>query len=151
MPYSPQAKHILAINQSQDVLDLFKTLLEEDEGYRVTTQPYVQKDMKAIQEMAPDLIILDYMWDYEDAGWSFLQMVKMNPATQAIPIVLCTGAVNRVESFSAHLQRMGVRVVIKPFNLDELLREIALALDESGMDLATASAKRAKTIEPGDG
>ena len=127
-------KHILAINQSQEVLDLFEMLLE-DEGYRVTTQPFVQKDLNAVRDMAPDLIVLDYMWEYEDTGWSFLQMLKMNPATRAIPVVLCTGSVIRVEELSGHLERMGVRVVIKPFDLDDLLHAVRLSLAESKADL----------------
>lgn len=135
--------HILAINQSQEVLDLFKALLEEDEGYRVTTQSFVEKDLKAIQKLAPDLIIVDYMWDFEDEGWAFLQMVKMNPATQNIPVVLCTGAANRVESLSGHLQRMGIRVVIKPFNLVDLLDAITLSLNTSGTGVATGETEPA--------
>ena len=129
-----QRTHILAINQSQEVLDLFEMLLT-DEGYRVTTQPFVQKDLNAVRDMAPDLIVLDYMWEYEDTGWSFLQMIKMNPTTQAIPIVLCTGSVTRVEELSGHLERMSVRVVIKPFDLDDLLHAIRLSLSESIADL----------------
>ena len=141
-----QPKHILAINQSQEVLDLFKALLEEDEGYRVSTQSYVGKDLKAVQELAPDLIILDYMWEFEDAGWTFLQMVKMSPATEAIPIVLCTGAIERVGALSGHLQQMGIRVVIKPFNLVDLLDAIALSLDGTGTGLPPVETGRA---EPG--
>lgn len=139
MTEEPQPRHILAVNQSQDVLDLFQTLLQE-EGYRVTTQSFVDKDMQAVQEMAPDLIVLDYMWEYEDSGWAFLQMVRMNPATQAIPIVLCTGAVNRVESLRGHLAEMGVRIVLKPFNIEDLLDEIAVALEESGIGLTQPDA-----------
>lgn len=125
-----QPRHILAMNQSEDVLELFRVLLEE-EGYRVTVQPLIHKDLEAIHELAPDLIVLDYMWDYEDSGWAFLQMLKMNPATQAIPVIVCTGAVNRVEALRAHLEQMGVRVVLKPFNLEDLLDEIAIALNDA--------------------
>ncbi len=141
MPDDTHGKHILAIDQSQDVLDLFQTLLE-DEGYRVTIQSFVEKDLKAVQAMAPDLIILDYMWEFEDTGWAFLQMVKMNPATQAIPIVLCTGAVNRVEELSGHLMKMDVRVVIKPFNLDDLLDAIAAALKTAATPKSEPASER---------
>ncbi len=127
MSNSSGKKHILAINESEDVLQLFTDLLE-DEGFRVTTQKYVIKDLEAICKMRPDLIILDYMWELEDDGWSLLQMLKMNPSTAAIPIVLCTGAVHRVEELGPHLQQMGVRVVLKPFNITELLDEITTAL-----------------------
>lgn len=45
-------KHILALNESQEVLQLF-TDLHEEAGYRVTTQPYAAKDFKTIIAMAP--------------------------------------------------------------------------------------------------
>lgn len=127
---SPVPKHILALNESEDVLQLFTDLLEE-EGYRVTTQPYASKEFPEIIRQAPDLIILDYMWETDDSGWALLQMLKMDPRTEAIPIVLCTGAVRQVESLRSHLDRMGIRVVIKPFNIEELLREVAAALSSS--------------------
>ncbi len=53
-------RHVLAINDNVDVLALFTELLEE-EGYRVSTQVYVDKDLKAIEDLAPDLINLDDM------------------------------------------------------------------------------------------
>lgn len=147
MSSQSRPKHILAVNESEDILELFRILLEE-EGYRVTAHSYITKDLNRIVALNIDLIILDYMWDYEDSGWAFLQMLKMSPATTAIPVVLCTGAVARVRELGAHLQHMNVRVVIKPFDLDNLLAQIALALNESGIGMATASADAGKAVEP---
>jgi len=124
--------HILALNNEQAVLDLFRDLLG-DEGYRVTTQAYAVKDLDAIVALAPNLIILDYMWPEEDGGWSLLQMLRMDPRTAKIPIVLCTGARRQVEDLSAHLHELGVRVVLKPFNIDTLLAAVRESLaDEAG-------------------
>lgn len=119
-------KHILVLNESQDVLELFTELLE---GYRVTTQPYLATDFESIITMAPDLILLDYMWDSDDDGWSLLQMLKMEPRTESIPVVVCTGAVVRVEGLRPHLESMNVRVVIKPFNIAALLQVLNSALE----------------------
>ena len=130
MPSTPQ-RHILAINESADVLTLFHDLLGE-EGYRVTGQLFINKDLEAIHEMDPDAIILDYMWDSDDAGWSLLQMLKMSPLTNDIPVVLCTGAVDRVAQLQSHLELMGVRVVLKPFNIGDLLSTLEEALDGAG-------------------
>lgn len=116
----PAPPHILAINNDAAVLGLFRDLLEE-EGYTVTTQAYLDKNLLAIARLAPDLIILDYMWSEEDAGWSMLQMLQMNPATSQIPIILCTGAVREVEALSGHLTELGIRVVLKPFSIYHLL------------------------------
>ena len=121
-------KHILAMNESDDVLKLFRELLEE-EGYRVTTQPYLDKDLGRIEAAAPDLILLDYMWAGDDAGWALLQMLKLHPATSEIPILLCTGAIKQVEGLKTRLHDMQVRVIYKPFNIEELTREVAAALE----------------------
>ncbi len=121
-------QHILAIDNSQAVLDLFRELLE-GEGYRVSIQSYVDKDLDAIKGLAPDLIILDYMWGAEDGGWSLLQLLRLDPSTKDIPIVLCTGAVAEASELEPHLSEMSVRVVLKPFDLDDLLGAIRNALD----------------------
>ena len=120
-------RHVLAINNDQAVLALFRELLEE-EGYRVTTQTYVDKDLAAIKALRPDLIVLDYMWAGEDQGWSLLQLLRMDRTMVKVRIVLCTGAAREVEALNGHLTEMGVRVVLKPFDIDQLLTVIAEAL-----------------------
>ncbi len=120
-------RHILAVNDSDEVLTIFRLLLEE-EGYRVTTQKYMFKDMDAIRELKPDLIILDYMWAGDDGGWSMLQMLRMDRTTAKTPIVLCTGAKKEVADLGDRLTHQNVRVVLKPFDIDELIGVIAEAL-----------------------
>jgi CheY-like chemotaxis protein len=124
--------HILAINNDLAVLGLFRDLLT-DAGYEVSTQPYVDRDLDGIKTLQPELIVLDYMWATEDASWSLLQMLRMDPGTADIPIILCTGAVREVEAMEGHLESMGVTVVFKPFNIDQLLEAIR---DRLGADRA---------------
>jgi CheY-like chemotaxis protein len=119
--------HILAVDNDAMILELFRDLLE-DEGYQVSTQAVADKDLGVVGQLAPDLIILDYMWAGEDNGWSYLQALRMDPGTAKIPIVLCTGAIRDVEGLRPRLDELGIRVVFKPFNLDELLAVIADAL-----------------------
>lgn len=121
-------KHILAINNEPDMLTLFTQLLG-DEGYRVSTRRYAERDIDAIAALGPDLIVLDYMWPTEDAGWTLLQMLKASPKTAAIPIVLCTGARRQVDDLAGRLAEMGVKVVLKPFEIQELLDKIAQGLN----------------------
>jgi CheY-like chemotaxis protein len=123
---SPQ-RHILALNDSDEVLKVFRLLLEE-EGYRVTTQKYMLKDMDAIHADPPDLIILDYMWAGDDTGWSMLQMLRMDRTTAKTPIILCTGAKHEITELGDRLTEQNVRVVLKPFDIDELLGVITTAL-----------------------
>ncbi|HEV2529166.1 MAG TPA: response regulator [Thermomicrobiales bacterium] len=132
---SESSQHIVAINNSAEVLALFQDLLS-DEGYRVTTRVWVDRNVPEIAELKPDLIILDYQWATEDEGWSLLQMLRMAPATTQIPIILCTGAVTHVEDTRGHLHEMQVEVLYKPFNLDQLLGLIhrMLITDTAGED-----------------
>src|SRR3954467_9142336 len=116
-------QHILAINNDPAVLALFRDLLEEA-GYQVSLQNYIDRELAKIRALKPDRIVLDYMWADEDASWSLLQMLRMDPATATIPIVLCTGAVREVETLQPHLWDMGISVVLKPFNIDHLVDAI---------------------------
>lgn len=106
-----------------------------DEGYK-TTRVFMERNLPEIAALDPDLIILDYQWASDDDGWSLLQMLRMNPPTAKIPIILCTGAVRHVLDTESHLEEMGIRTVFKPFELDTLLSMVAEALEHrrSGLD-----------------
>ena len=125
---STPRRHILAVDDSDEVLDVFRLLLEE-EGYRVTTRRYVLTSLDEIRADPPDLVILDYLWAGDDAGWSMLQLLRLDRITAKTPIVLCTGAKKEVKALGDRLTRQNVRVILKPFDIDELLQAITLALD----------------------
>ncbi len=131
MAKTPPQRHIVVINDTPQLLDLFVELLGEA-GYRVTPDRFtVDADCLLAQVKAakPDLIVLDYIIGDESRGWQFLQMLKMDRATRHTPVVVCTAAVRQVEELQPHLDDMGVAVVIKPFDIDHLLAVIARALD----------------------
>ncbi len=120
------ARHILVINDSPDILNLFTELLT-DEGYRVTTDTFtVEMSIlyDHITQIQPDLIILDMIIGREDLGWQLTQMLKMSPKTDGIPLILCTGAVKQVEQLATHLNNLAIGVVLKPFVIDRLLEVI---------------------------
>jgi CheY-like chemotaxis protein len=129
-------RHILVINDTVAILELFRTLLE-DEGYRVTTDDF-SVDMLAMLDRVkaerPDLIVLDFIVVDEGKGWQFLQMLKMDRATRDIPVIVCTAAAKLVAELQAHLDEMGVAVVLKPFDIDIILAEIARKLNSPAPD-----------------
>jgi CheY-like chemotaxis protein len=71
------------------------------------------------------LIVLDFIVGDEGKGWQFLQMLKMDRATCDFPVIVCTAAAKLVAELQAHLDEMGVAVVLKPFDIDIILAEIA--------------------------
>jgi DNA-binding response OmpR family regulator len=121
-------KRIMVINDTQEILDLFDAALT-DEGYEVFLYSYAVRDMHEVERIAPDLIILDLMFGSEAIGWQVLQKLRMNRATAAIPVVVCTAATNAVREMEGHLQSQGVSVVPKPFQLEELFQSVERALE----------------------
>ncbi|MFT4040394.1 MAG: response regulator [Thermomicrobiales bacterium] len=122
--------HILVINDTVAILDLFRALLEE-EGYRVSTDGFsveLTEMLTRVEGDPPDLIVLDFVVLDELRGWQFLQLLRMSRQTKAIPVVVCTGAARLVEELQVHLDTMHVRVVLKPFDLDTLLGAVAAGL-----------------------
>ncbi len=124
--------HILVVNDAQEILDLFQELLE-DEGYRVTTS-LATLGIDRIVGLAPDLIIQDLLFPHvQETGWRFLELVRLSPALAQIPLILCTAAVDvvRDEEMAERLRRLNVHVVLKPFDIRELLDVITQVLQGS--------------------
>ena len=114
------APHILAVDDSPEVLGVFRLLLEE-EGYRVSTLATRFVDSEGVRDLRPDLVILDYLWGSQGDGLAMVELLRADQATAGTPIVLCTGAKREVEALGDGLGRLGVSVVLKPFDIDELL------------------------------
>ncbi len=93
---APRPKRIVVINDTPEILDLFRDILEA-EGYAVTLYAFDPKHLADIEQAQPDLIILDYMIGGEPLGWQFLQMLKMTRATEQIPVIICTAAVAQIQ------------------------------------------------------
>jgi len=125
--------HVLVINDTPEILDLFRELLGEA-GYRVSTERFTgeaDRLLTAVKELKPDLVILDYIIGGEGLGWQLLQLLKMDRATRTIPVIVCTAAVRQVEELRPHLEELGVGVVLKPFDIDHLLAEVAQVLERA--------------------
>lgn len=135
-----RCSHILVVNDTQEMLDLFQELLEE-EGFRVTTSLAVL-DVDKIVALSPDLIVQDLLFAHvQETGWKFLELVRLSPDLAKIPVILCTAAIDvvRDEEMAERLRRMNVHVVLKPFAIQELLEEITRALPACNETLAGGS------------
>ncbi len=122
------ATRILVINDTQEILDLFRILLE-GEGYEVVLSGFPFQQVSEIEQINPDLIILDIIFGDQKTGWQMLQLLKMKRSTASIPVVVCTAALNAVREQEGYLVSQGVHVVYKPFDIDHILTTIKLALE----------------------
>lgn len=126
--------HILVVNDTQEILDLFREILEE-EGYRVSLYSAAFNDVRQIAEVRPDLVVLDLMIGGESQGWQLLQKMKMSRETADIPVVVCTAAVSLARDLEGHLRSKHVGLVLKPFDIDELVVEVRKYLDPASAPL----------------
>ena len=116
-------KHILAGDDSPAILDLLREILE-GEGYRVSLSAD-PLDLDRVKQAEPDLVILDHMLEEgEGSGWQLVQQLRGDPETADLPIVVCTGAVHRVRQNEGLLADLGIGVVFKPFDIDNLLAAV---------------------------
>ncbi len=117
------ATHIMVVNDTPEILELFEDILTE-EGYTVSLYSYAVHDLAEVERIKPQLIILDYLMGGEDVGWQMLQKLKMRRSTADIPVVVCTAAVKAVQEMEGYLKAKGVGLVLKPFDIDDLLAAI---------------------------
>lgn len=114
---------IMVINDTPELLDLFRELLEP-EGYDVVIYSYAPFELAEIERIQPDLIVLDFIIGRANAGWQLLQMLKMRRTTATIPVIICTAQTNFVRQIEGYLAAHDIRVVPKPFDIDDFLLAI---------------------------
>jgi len=118
---------ILVVNDTQELLEMFRTLLEM-EGYDVVLSGMPILKVSEVEQIKPDLIILDLIFGDQKTGWQMLQMLKMQRSTMHIPVIVCTAALREVQEQEGYLVSQGVRIIYKPFDIDDLFTAINRAL-----------------------
>ena len=122
------SSHILVVNDTEEILDLFRDILE-GMGHRMTAWSFSPDDLAKVTEIQPDLIILDLMiGPTELQGWALLQKIRMSPPTEEIPVIVCSAATNWVREQEGWLAANGVKVVLKPFKVAHLEHAVDQAL-----------------------
>jgi two-component system phosphate regulon response regulator PhoB len=86
------AKKILIIDDDPDALTYLSTVLQ-DHHYETITASDGDEGLKKLQEIVPDLILLDLMMP-KKSGVKFLNEIKLNEALKHIPIIVESGASN---------------------------------------------------------
>jgi DNA-binding response OmpR family regulator len=130
MPRPTASPHILVIDASPHILALFHAALHRA-GYRVSTDPFtteVEPLLAAIKAMALDLIILDLMIREEQWGWQLLKLLQLDRETRQIPVIVTTAAVDLVDHLQPRLDKMGARVLRRPFHIAHLVEITVTAL-----------------------
>jgi CheY-like chemotaxis protein len=81
-------KRVLIVDDSPSVLQMLRFVLES-EHYDVITANDGAEGLEKIGESVPDLVLTDSIMPGMD-GYAFLQKLKEQPGTSAIPVIMLT-------------------------------------------------------------
>ena len=133
MSSTEKEPRILVVDASLGILNLYHDVLDE-QGYDVEISNYTFEGLESIEQLHPDLIILDFDREGQREEWQLLKMLKLHPATASIPIILSLAPLQLHPHWENHFQRHNIRLLLSPFEKDELLAAIhqVLASSHSG-------------------
>lgn len=118
---------IAVVNDDTAFLQLMHDLLTE-EGYRARIVKERQDAHGVIRNEHPDLVILDIRMDHPESGWTVLELIRLDPETAQIPVIVCSADHRFLQAKAEMLQQHHCGVLEKPFDLTELLSQVAAAL-----------------------
>jgi len=112
---------VLVVDDIADNLILLQTVLES-EGYIVETAQSGKAALDKLEEVDPDLVLLDIMMPGLN-GYEVTRQVRQNERFASLPIVLLTA---HDEFFQKPYREVGADDLIrKPIDFDELLDKVA--------------------------
>ncbi|BAU15273.1 response regulator receiver sensor signal transduction histidine kinase [Leptolyngbya sp. NIES-3755] len=112
---------VLVVDDIADNLILLQTVLES-EGYIVETAQSGKAALDKLEEVKPDLLLLDIMMPGLN-GYEVTRQVRQNERFGSVPIVLLTA---HDEFFQKPYREVGANDLIrKPIDFDELLDKVA--------------------------
>ena len=110
---------VLAIDDTQKVLDIIQQYLEDD-GYRVLTCKDPLEGIEVAKKSSVDLLLLDIMMPGMD-GYTVYDRLKSDPKTRDIPVIMLTAKaviMHTPKDFFYGLYGF----IAKPFSKGQLLR-----------------------------
>lgn len=112
-----EKKEILIIEDSDDMIDYYKTVLSNDYSLRIAKNG--KEGLKALKiAPSPDLILLDIVMPVMN-GKEFINKFYENSKYCEIPVMFVTGKTSMREKMKI-LNKKGLYYISKPFTVDEL-------------------------------
>ncbi len=91
-----------------------------DEGYRTLVCTSNNGAHACIRDAQPDVVILDVITVGGDMEWCIFSMLRTDPRTAHIPVLLCTTDAKSLEEHAAFWEGQGCDALMKPFDLQDL-------------------------------
>src|SRR5215216_2230926 len=121
---------IIVVNQDTAFLELMEELLSE-EGYHSSIEKEGDKAYATIKKTSPDLVVLDIRINNPEAGFNVVDLMRIDPETQNIPVIICSTATQIIRENEERLRAKNCDILMKPFNIDELLSKVQAIIGPS--------------------
>ena len=120
---------IVCIEDEPDLLDLVRFILSR-KGYTVAGAPSGREGLALIEQLRPDLVLLDLMMPDMD-GWEVFQRIKADPETHHIPVIVITSKTQSIDRVPGLYIARVEDYLTKPYGPAELLKSIAKVLPDT--------------------
>jgi len=117
---------ILMVDDNPDILELMASRLEGN-GYEIITALNGDEAIKKAKSDNPGLVLLDITMPVID-GFEVGRLLKANPGTKSIPIIMVTARSSQKDVSTALIEVGAADYIIKPFRPEELLDKIEKVL-----------------------
>jgi DNA-binding response OmpR family regulator len=119
-----------------EMIDLVKLILTR-KGYEVIGAVGGQAGLETIEQVKPDLVLLDLMMPDMD-GWEVFQQMRANEHTKNIPVIVVTAKAQSIDKvLGLHIAKVD-DYITKPFGPSELLSSVLRVLAEAGIQAEEA-------------
>ena len=119
-PESRSGPIVLIVDDDERLREYVRVNLEL-EGYTVHEAGSAEEGMKVLDELRPDLVLLDVMMPKVD-GWEMLQLMHERHGVGSIPVVMFSGKVDETVADEA-AERGAQGFIGKPFDPQELITQ----------------------------
>jgi DNA-binding response OmpR family regulator len=92
----------------------------DDGGFAVLTYDTVDDLVEVIDRTAPDAVVLD-LPGADREGLRLLDQLRDDPGSRAVPLIVCSTNARLLDEQRAFLQRCRCQMVVKPFDINDLL------------------------------
>jgi len=122
---TPKQDLILIVDDNPTNIKVLFSFLKES-GFKVLVAKDGESTLEKLQEITPDLILLDVMMPGID-GFETCRRIKASPQTQDIPVIFMTALSDTVDKVKG-LKIGAVDYITKPFQQDEVLARMNIHL-----------------------
>jgi len=120
---------VLIVEDVPNVLELLEVTLRF-KGYAVNTARNGEEALEAIEKEKPVLIVTDILMPKMD-GYAFIQKLRLNPETRAIPVMFLSATYVTPEDKDFALSLGAARFMEKPIDTEDFLLTVAELVTQS--------------------